>query len=80
MKQKEHNRELIKKKRSPSPTTTTNGRGLALDHNKIINLHQNRISQLTRGRTSSRTKTLAEGGLTKEINRRIIGPELVHNK
>ena len=72
-KPREHNQELMKRKRSPSLMTTTKEKDPDLDRNKIINLHQDRTSRILRGITNSLTKTLTEGDLTKEIIGMITG-------
>ena len=76
-KPREHNHELMKRRRSPSPTTTTNGRDPDLDHNKIISLHQDRTSPIIKEATNSRTKTSTEADLTKETIEMKTGTEII---
>ena len=73
----EHNQELMKRRRSPSLTTITNGRDPDLDHNKIISPHQDRTSLIIRGITNSLTKTSTEADLTRETIEMITGTEII---
>ena len=76
-KPREHNQELMKRRRSPSLTTTTNGRDPDLGHNKIISLHQDRTSLIIRGITNSPSKTSTEADLTRETIEMITGIEII---
>ena len=66
----------MKRRRSPSLTTTTNRRDADLDHNKIISPHQDRTSLIIRGITTSLTKTSTEADLTRETIEMITGIEI----
>ena len=78
-KPREHNQELMKRRRSPSLTTTTNGRDPDLGHNKIISPHQDRTSLIITGITNSLTKTSIEADLTRETIEMITGTEITLN-
>ena len=78
-KPREHNQELMKRRRSLSLTTTTNGRDPDLGHNKIISPYQDRTALIIRVITNSLTKTSTEADLTRETIEMITGTEITLN-